>query len=69
VARCDAARDELACRRHEKPVDRLEGMRKTERWRIAKEDETGFASRSQRVERITWVSHADPVVVNAYPKD
>ena len=46
----------------------LEEMRKTDEWRIAKEDDIGFASHSfsQRVERITWIADIDPVVVNGY---
>jgi hypothetical protein len=43
-------------------------LRNAEEWRIAKEDDIGFASHSfsQRVERITWIADIDPVVVNGY---
>lgn len=46
----------------------LAEMRNAEEWRIAKEDDIGFASHSfsQRVERITWIADIDPVVVNGY---
>jgi hypothetical protein len=48
----------------------LEEMRKTDEWRIAKEDDIGFASHSfsQRVERVTLIADADPVAVDGSPE-
>lgn len=47
----------------------LERMRTTNEWRIAKEDDIGFASHSfsTRVERLTWITDIDPV--QAFDKD
>ena len=45
--------------------DVLEHLRGTEAWRIAKDDDIGFASHSfsQRVQRVTWIPDPGPVVV------